>query len=133
MSLGSAQRDVRDFHEKFGLTVNDVPSFPSAEVEDLRAELVREEAAELIEAIKAGSIAEIAKEAADVLYVVLGAMVSYGIELEPVWKAVHESNMQKVGGLKSATGKILKPEGWKKPDILSLINAQSVKSPSQNS
>lgn len=132
MSLSSAQQDVRDFHDKFGLAVGQWPGHPGEGTKQLRTQLIVEEANELVEALDRGDIPEVAKEAADLCYVVLGMCVSYGIDLAPVWEAVHESNMAKVGGLKSATGKILKPEGWKKPDITSLIEAQRVKNTSQN-
>lgn len=127
MKISGAQQDVRDFHEKFGLDTADRPTLPDERVKVLRMQLVHEEASELAEALLLGDLTEIAKEAADVLYVVLGTLVSYGIDLEPVWNSVHASNMAKIGGAKSASGKVLKPTDWKKPDIRTLIEQQHVK------
>jgi predicted HAD superfamily Cof-like phosphohydrolase len=125
MKLIGAQQDVRDFHEKFGLSTASWPLVPDRPVQLLRVQLIAEEAKELNEALETGNLAEIAKESADLLYVVLGTLVSYGIDLEPVWQAVHASNMAKTGGVKSASGKVLKPPGWQKPDIMALIADQS--------
>src|SRR2546429_6004229 len=36
----------------------------------------------------------------DLLYVVYGTAVSYGIDMNPVFREVHRSNMSKVGGYK---------------------------------
>lgn len=118
------QRMVCEFHEKFGLSIEWKPTVPSEEIVNLRKKLVEEEFKELIQAIEEGNLAEIAKEACDLIYVVLGTMVSYGINLAPVFDAVHASNMLKVGGAKDASGKVLKPEGWKKPDIQAIIDSQ---------
>ena len=46
---------------------------------------------------------------ADLLYVVYGTAVSYGIDMDPVFREVHRSNMSKVGGYKRDDGKWVKP------------------------
>ena len=46
---------------------------------------------------------------ADLLYVVYGTAVSYGIDMDPVFREVHRSNMSKVGGYKREDGKWVKP------------------------
>lgn len=70
--------------------------------------------------------AAIAKEAVDLIYVLAGLMNNLGIPADAVWRAVHESNMEKLDPatgkvIKRPDGKILKPEGWTAPDILTII------------
>ena len=54
---------------------------------------------------------------ADLDYVVEGARITFGIDGRPIAAEVHRANMSKVGGPTRADGKIMKPEGWKPPDI----------------
>lgn len=64
---------------------------------------------------------ELAKELADLLYVVYGTAEELGIPLEEVFKTVHESNMSKVwpdGEVHyNEFGKVLKPNTYVKPDL----------------
>jgi predicted HAD superfamily Cof-like phosphohydrolase len=103
-----------------------VPKVPTNERVALRRRLIEEEYEELIEALDEGDLAHIAKEAADVIVVVLGAMAEYGIPFDEVWKAVHASNMAKVGEdgkvARREDGKVLKPDGWEPPNIEKIID-----------
>ena len=126
--MENLQRDVRLFHYGADLTVAKYPSAPLPHIRDLRVKLIDEEYKELIEAIteagypaSAKQLGNIAKESADLIYVVLGTLVTYGIDLEPVWKEVQATNMDKLRGPKRADGKQLKPEGWQAPDIEAII------------
>lgn len=116
--------DVKAFHIKFGAHIEPVPKIPPVEVVELRKTLINEECEEVMDAMTSENLSEIAKELADLIYVVCGTAVSYGIDLNPVWKEVQRSNMEKVGGRNRSDGKVLKPEGWKKPDIAFEIKRQ---------
>lgn len=128
--------DLVDFHTKFGLDVNEKPVRPSTSVITLRRNLIEEEMHEtmdaldeLIEAVddpeaKLIALANIADGIVDSIYVLIGTAVSLGIDLGPVWAAVHQANMAKVGGATREDGKILKPEGWTPPNIVELIARQ---------
>ena len=70
-------------------------------------------------------LAALAKEMADLLYVVYGTAVSYGIDMEPVFREVHRSNLSKVGGYKRADGKWVKPPTYSPADIQPIIEAQA--------
>jgi predicted HAD superfamily Cof-like phosphohydrolase len=121
------QAMVREFHEVFGVAVADQPIQPAPETVALRRSLIEEEKRELFEAMASENLAQIAKELADLLYVVYGTAVSYGIETLPVFIEVHRSNMEKApGGIvkRRPDGKVLKPEGWQPPDIAKLIEIQ---------
>ena len=88
-----------------------------------RARLIVSEAAEFLDAADTGDLVEIADALADLLVVVYGAAVELGIDLEPVFAEVHDSNMSKNGG-KDAGGKILKGAGFRPPDIRGTLRAQ---------
>lgn len=68
---------VTDFHGAFGCAINQPWT---VELGALRARLIAEECRELGEALLAGDPLNIARELADLAYVVLGAAVSLGIE-----------------------------------------------------
>lgn len=119
-------RDVYDFHVKFNCLINDRPTLPPENTARLRADMEREELRELHEATEQGDLAGIADAIADLIYVLLGRAVSYGIDMRPVWEAVHQANMAKVGGSKRSDGKVMKPEGWEPPDIEAIIARQAL-------
>jgi predicted HAD superfamily Cof-like phosphohydrolase len=124
MSLDWYQ-DVRDFHERFDCYRQDRPGVPSEGTVDLRKGLIDEEVnRELFPAMDRGDLAGIADAIVDSIYVLNGTAVSYGIDLRPIWDAVHAANMTKVGGGKRADGKILKPPGWVAPDVEGLVERQ---------
>ena len=118
--------DVCSFHNVCSLPVETTPKIPADERVALRQRLIQEEYDELIEALDEQDLAHIAKEAADVIVVVLGTMAEYGIPFDEVWDAVHKSNMAKVGEDGKVTrredGKVLKPDGWKPPDVEKIIS-----------
>lgn len=121
------ERDIEELMTAFDQSTRIKPDSPAIETREmnLRSALVREESAELIEAIEDGCLPSIAKEIIDVLVVTIGVARSYGIDLDPIWDAVQESNMKKIAGRTDPeTGKRLKPEGWEKPDIESLLRKQ---------
>src|SRR4029453_6442141 len=67
----------------------------------------------------------IAKEVADLLYVVYGTAVSYGIDMAPVFREVHRSNMSKVGGYKREDGKWVKPATYSPAAIQPILAEQA--------
>ena len=98
--MNQEQKDLRDFHVFFGLTHKDAPTVPSEKDLRLRANLINEEAKEFDEACallakdpSEENMTNAAKELADILYVVYGAGVTFGVDLEPVFAEVHRSNL----------------------------------------
>jgi predicted HAD superfamily Cof-like phosphohydrolase len=118
--MHSVQRDVQDFHEALDILVGDTPAIRRPE---LRAELIREEARETVDAILADDLVGAIDGLCDLLAVTYGAAVEFGIDLQPFWDEVHRTNMAKQGGPVRADGKRLKPEGWTPPDIAGLLAA----------
>ncbi|MGH9340425.1 MAG: hypothetical protein ACRD1R_12750 [Acidobacteriota bacterium] len=116
------QKQVEEFHRAMGLTVGGSVALRNAE---MRAELIREEAQETVEAIEQGDLAAAVDGLCDLIYVALGAAVTWGIDLEPVFNEVHRANMAKLGGPVRADGKQLKPDGWQPPRIAEMIDPKS--------
>lgn len=139
--MNEHQRSVRDFHEIFELTSSDVPRVPSEQDARLRSNLIKEEAEEFDRAAKAKDLVGVADALADLLYVVYGAAVTYGIDMEPVFAEVHRSNMTKVwpssegvpegchamavsGGFvvkRTDDGKVIKPPTYSKADLVTVL------------
>lgn len=117
-------RDVYEFHKKFGCKIGSTPAIPDGGTVSLRRSILEEEFDETCDALHDGDLVEIADGICDMIYVGLGLLVSYGIDPRPVWDAIHASNMAKVGGLTRADGKILKPDGWVKPDVAGILAEQ---------
>jgi predicted HAD superfamily Cof-like phosphohydrolase len=116
--------DVMEFHKAFNCHIGTSPSFPPNDIRELRDKLEDEETRELDDADAFDNLPEVADAITDLIYVLIGRAISYGIDLRPIWDEVHKSNMNKLGGGKRADGKHLKPEGWKPPDIENLLKAQ---------
>lgn len=121
---------VREFHEAFSLTVNDKPNFddPFYGNYSLRQKLIDEEYEELCEAMNTGNVKDIAKEMADLLYVVYGTAVTMGIDLDAVFKVVHESNMSKLDDdgkpMYNSYGKVIKSNNYRPPDLSELVHGR---------
>ncbi|WP_432417840.1 hypothetical protein [Caenimonas sedimenti] len=107
---------VRHFHAVAGVPVANVPSALSPARLSSRVEWLREEVNELE---SASTLVDQVDAAIDVLYLALGTLVEMGVELEEPFKLVHESNLAKAwpdGRFRqTATGKIIKPDGWQSP------------------
>ena len=120
------QRDVMDFHYKFGQYVSGTPALPPIHVQEFRHGLIDEEIVrELIPAIEARDLPQIADGIVDGIYVLIGTANSYGIQIAPIWGKVHAYNMGKIP-VKSENGdmKPLKPEGYPHPDIARELELQ---------
>lgn len=127
MSLTVAEM-LQEWAAATGDHVSDLPSYPPTYVENLRLTLIQEEKNEVEDAILDAAteedIADIAKELADLVYVVYGTALAYGIPLDKVIEEVHRSNMTKVvdgSVIRREDGKILKPETYEPADIESVL------------
>lgn len=117
-------QDVKEFQTAVGQNVSETPKFPGDSERTLRMKLLKEEFTEYVEGETNNDLENIAKELADIIYIVCGTAASYGIPLDRVFDEVHRSNMAKlVDGkvVRREDGKILKPEGWTPPDIKSIL------------
>ncbi|MGE3537747.1 MAG: PilZ domain-containing protein [Candidatus Tectimicrobiota bacterium] len=124
--MSDEQHMVAAFHQAFDCMIGAYPAIPDDATCALRLTLIQEEFDELREALAQGDITDVAKELADLLYVVYGTAVSCGIDMAPVFQEVHRSNMSKVGGQKRADGKWLKPAGYQPAQLRPLLLAQGM-------
>jgi predicted HAD superfamily Cof-like phosphohydrolase len=118
------QSMVERFHRLFDIVVQQTPGDIDEQTRVLRERLIQEEFEELREAMGKGNLSAIAKELADLLYVVYGTAVSYGIAMGPVFREVHRSNMSKIGGYKREDGKWVKPPTYSPAEIEPILTDQ---------
>lgn len=129
------QAQVREFHEALNVPAQDTPGKIDYELCKLRVRLIKEELREFDDAcvdtidIHDPSLVRIADSLADILYVTYGACVTFGIDIHPIFNAVHRANMRKRGGPVREDGKRLKPPGWIGPEaeIAEIIRHQQAK------
>jgi len=120
------QRMVRAFHAQFGLPIGgDLLSTTVGNPQQLlvRASLIQEEAAEFTAAAREGSLIGMADALADILYVTYAAAVVLGIDLDLVFKEVHQSNMTKTPA-QTPGGKIKKGGKYQPPEIMEVLKMQ---------
>lgn len=122
--MNESQRMVREFHQTFDCLISETPTIPDFRTQNMRCNLIEEELDELKRAFMDGSLIQVADALADILYVTYGAAVSCGIDIEPVFKEVHRSNMSKVGGHKREDGKWIKPDTYSPADLMPIIEKQ---------
>lgn len=80
---------------------------------------------EYTEFVDGETLADQVDGAIDLIWVTLGWLNAVGVNASPIWEAVRLANMTKVSGpVDPATGKRLKPPGFKHPDIAALIEQQ---------
>jgi|TARA_R110000751_G_scaffold147907_1_gene252595 predicted HAD superfamily Cof-like phosphohydrolase len=112
---------VREFTYSMGQPLDEKHGF-SRKLEDMRWSLIKEEFAEVRDAV---GYSEILKELADLVYVTYGYAATYGWDLDEAVRRVHKSNMSKLGvdgkPLKRPDGKVLKGPNYKKPDLTDLV------------
>lgn len=113
-----------EFHKAFELPIGSKPAFPSGHERKLRRDLLSEEFLEYIKGEDNNDLENVAKELADIIYIVCGTAVSYGIPLDKVFEEVHISNMSKLvegQALRREDGKVLKGPNYKEPNIKQFI------------
>lgn len=123
--MNKMQEQLREWHQKFSVVVNDNPTLVDQKTQTLRKRLIQEESEELFKGIDENNMVEIADGLADVLYVVFGTAVSYGIDIERVFDEVHRSNMSKLwpDGKPhyDEFGKVVKPSTYSRADVESVL------------
>jgi predicted HAD superfamily Cof-like phosphohydrolase len=118
------QRMATEFRIMFNQLISLHPTLIGHADRNLCIALIKEEVLELQDAMFTNNLCGIAKELADVLYVVNAAATAYGINMDPVYAEVHRSNMSKVGGHKNADGKWVKPDTYSRADVQPILDVQ---------
>lgn len=88
--------------------------------------LIDEEYDELLDAVVAEDKVEQLDALVDILVVTIGAIRAAGWDAESAWKEVMNTNFAKINldtgkVIKREDGKVLKPEGWKAPELKQFI------------
>ena len=96
---------------------------------DLYVNLIKEEVGELQVAIDNNDLVEQLDALIDIMVVTVGAVQSLGADGEGAWKEVMSTNFAKIDSLtgrvrKREDGKVLKPLGWKPPELSKYINKE---------
>lgn len=133
---------VTEFHETYGLPILNTPQLPEDRVH-LRYSLIAEEFAELTGALfgpvaralveedtdtilshlnaQDRDLVETADALADLIYVIYGAALEFGIPLDSILQEVQRSNMSKLGEdgkpIYRADGKVTKGPNFTEPDL----------------
>jgi len=99
---------------------------PSEANYNMYLDLIREEVGELEDAIADNDRIEQLDALIDILVVTIGAVRAGGMNAEGAWKEVMDTNFAKIDPttgkvIKREDGKVLKPEGWKAPELTNFI------------
>jgi predicted HAD superfamily Cof-like phosphohydrolase len=114
---------VREFHETFGLPIGKEPRFPGEAERDLRFVLLEEEWNEYWAAEDDESLVGVADALGDMVCVIYGTALSYGIDLDAVVAEIHRSNMTKTRdeSVEYPAKNVRKLEGYEPPNIAAAI------------
>lgn len=124
---------VGAFHQKFGLDYysqgNSQPTLLDSSAYEFRLKFMEEELREYREAHEAGDLVKAADSLADLVYVALGTAHLHRVPFNEVFAEVQRANMTKersTGDSDSRSTRkhfldVVKPEGWKPPNIRSVI------------
>lgn len=94
--MTDVEAKLAEFHRAFDYPPRETPGLPHPDTKELRIRLLREEFEETIAAIEADDLVEIADGLADLVYVAVGAALTYGIPFNRVFEEVHRTNMAKL-------------------------------------
>ena len=113
------------FMKTFGQEVKNQPAFSSEKINNLRYDLIKEELAELKDAMKKKDLLEVADALTDILYVTYGAGHAFGIDLDKCFEEVQNSNMSKLDEngkpIYNESGKVMKGPNYFKPDFSKFV------------
>ena len=111
-----------EFNDAFGIAYLDKPSIGSEEMAELRIRLLEEEVAEYAEAVRNNDLVEVLDALGDIAYILAGTILNHGLQdvIDDAFSEIHRSNMDKLvdgKALKRDDGKVIKPDGWKPPNL----------------
>lgn len=121
---------VREFHETYGLPVEETQHLSDEKTRLLRINLLQEEVDELKQALADDDILEVLDALTDIQYVLDGAYLSFGLHdvKMDAMAEVHRSNMSKLGAdgkpiRRESDGKVMKGPNYFRPDLSKFIVA----------
>lgn len=136
-------KNLEEFQKAFNSPCNNIPTLLKHEDYVLRYNLLKEENTEYLEACMDNDEVEILDALTDQLYIVLGSIVSHGMQhiIEKAFEEVHASNMSKldengkpiINGENGVwddsrpKGKVLKSKDYFPPNLKQLWSTQKSK------
>lgn len=121
-------RSVEEFHKKFDIPMKTEFGKISPADYTLRYKLMLEENEEYLQACVMGDKVEIADALGDKLYILLGTIISHGLQdkIVDVFNLIHENNMSKLDKngnvIRDENGKVRKPENFVPVDLTKIIS-----------
>jgi predicted HAD superfamily Cof-like phosphohydrolase len=93
---------------------------------ELYKNLIKEEVSEFWEAVETSDDVEEIDACFDMIWVIVGYMLSRGWDCEKIWDEGALSNLKKIDKttkkvLRREDGKVLKPEGWQPPNFSKFV------------
>lgn len=119
--MKDAMKAVREFYNKFNIPIGQ--SFQDRDRRQLRMSLLVEEFNEYLDGELLNDKVTIADALADMIYIICGTALEYGIPLAVVFDEVQRSNMTKNPSENREDGKILKGPGYEPPRIKEIMDA----------
>jgi len=88
--------------------------------------LIKEEYEELMTANRDNDEVERLDACMDLIWVILGYCIAKGYDVKGAWNEVALTNLRKIDSktnkvIKNDAGKVMKPEGWKSPDLSKFV------------
>lgn len=130
------------FQKSFNSTFNEKPTLLEPKDYKLRYELMREENEEYLQASREGNMVEVADALGDQLFVLLGTIVSHGMQgiIDDVFNEITASNMSKLdeNGLPvingengvfhedKPLGKVIKSDVYWKPNLEKVLEKHNI-------
>jgi len=123
---------VKEFHEAIDLAAPRNRPYRTFNDEDISKEeaahrfaLLMEEVKELEEATWNDDYVGVADGIADIIYILCGTALRYGIPLDEVFEEVHRSNMTKTINIQfREDGKVMKGEHYSPPNLFGILNEE---------
>lgn len=122
---------VQQWHKTFKQPIAKQIMFPPHGRFKMRHELLLEECRELAEAYHNGDVVEVADAFADIMYVLAGTIIEFGMQekFNAIFDEVHRSNMSKLGEdgkpVLRSDGKVLKGKFFSEPNLKKIIYEQT--------
>jgi predicted HAD superfamily Cof-like phosphohydrolase len=124
--------DIDDFHKKFGFEPRKIGKKPDVSLLQFRLKFLCEELLEMQVDAQKNDLEGVLDALVDLVYVAIGTAWLLNLDFDKAWSMVHQANMKKVRADKENQGKrgsildVVKPEGWKKPDIAACIHPKDL-------
>lgn len=126
MKYNSPIELVKQFNKSFGIITKKKPEVLQEKDWSLKADLMKEELFEYMEACKKNDLTDVVDAIIDMQYVLSGIIIAHGLEdvFEDLFNEVHDSNMSKLENgkaLRRDDGKVLKGKNYFKPDLKKIL------------